>query len=57
MIELRRIIYLDAVCSDFIEYMYFISDFSLAFTSMTYYKDSRLPQKWSLWLAKHQMIL
>lgn len=45
MIELRCLIYLDAVCSDFIEYMYFISDFSLAFTSMTYYKDSRLPQK------------
>lgn len=57
MIEVKRPIYLDVVCSDFIEYMYFISDFSLVFTSMTYYKDSRLHQKWSLWLAKLQMIL
>lgn len=41
MIELRRIIYFNVVCLDFIEYMYFIFDFSLVFIFMIYYKDSR----------------
>lgn len=41
MIELKCFIYLDVVCLDFIEYMYFIFDFSLVFIFMIYYKNSR----------------